>query len=344
MSSFKSLADFLQIVARSATAAHADRRLVRAPIGAGETDPAGGGFAVPDALAEAVMARALETGAMLSRANWFHLRRAFATGIRLPLPDETSRATGSRWGGVRSNWLGEGDTITASAPKFRRLQLDFKKLASLWYVSNELLEDSDLFGQVAEQAFSDELKFMAEDAMLHGTGAGQPLGIFNAPATIVVAKETGQAAATLLAQNVLNMWARLWNGSRRTSVWLVSQTIEPHLYRLGGIAGPGGTAMFHPPAGEDAAAFGLLMGRPVLSVEYCPVIGTPGDIVLADFSQFAMADRDAISAASMAVRFLTDEHAFRVTYRVDGAPMWSAPVTPFQGSTTTSPFVILAQR
>ena len=46
----------------------------------------------------------------------------------------------------------------------------------------------------------------------------------------------------------------------------------------------------------------------------------------------------------MHIAFLTDEMVFRITYRVDGKPMWYAPLTPFKGGQTLSPFVALAQR
>ena len=46
----------------------------------------------------------------------------------------------------------------------------------------------------------------------------------------------------------------------------------------------------------------------------------------------------------MHVAFLTDEQVFRITYRVDGKPMWSVPLTPFKGTNTKSPFVALATR
>ena len=48
------------------------------------------------------------------------------------------------------------------------------------------------------------------------------------------------------------------------------------------------------------------------------------------------------SASSIHVQFLTDETTFRFVYRFDGGPMWSSTLTPFKGSNTQSPFVVLA--
>jgi len=42
---------------------------------------------------------------------------------------------------------------------------------------------------------------------------------------------------------------------------------------------------------------------------------------------------------------LTDELAFRFTFRVDGKPAYTSPITPYNGSSNTrSPFVALAAR
>ena len=83
----------------------------------------------------------------------------------------------------------------------------------------------------------------------------------------------------------------------------------------------------------------------MIPVEYSNTLGTQGDIVLADYSQYGIVDKGGIQAASsMHVAFLTDEMVFRITYRVDGEPLWNAQLTPFKGSNTLSPFVSLASR
>ncbi len=67
--------------------------------------------------------------------------------------------------------------------------------------------------------------------------------------------------------------------------------------------------------------------------------------MLADLSQYLVADKQAMQqAASVHVRFIYDEMTFRLTYRVDGQPAWHTALTPYQGTQTKSPFVILAQR
>ena len=75
-----------------------------------------------------------------------------------------------------------------------------------------------------------------------------------------------------------------------------------------------------------------MKGKPVIEVEYCPTLGTVGDIVLADLSQYYLAQKGGIAAASsIHVRFLYDEMTFRFTYRLDGQPRFAVGADAVQG-------------
>ena len=70
-----------------------------------------------------------------------------------------------------------------------------------------------------------------------------------------------------------------------------------------------------------------------------------GDIGLFDLSRYLIADKGPIqTAASIHVKFLTDEMAFRWVLRVDGQPIPNSPITPYKGAQTLSPFVALQTR
>lgn len=343
---FKSLGEQLRAVAVAAESrgSISDNRLVRAPTGAGEIGPETGGFLVQTDFASAIFARAYEMGQVLSRVQKLSISTN-ANGIKIPAIDETSRATGSRWGGVQSYWVGEGDGVTASKPKFRLVELDLKKLMSTMYVTDELLADQSVLTSLANQAFAEEVTFMTEDAIVRGTGAGQPLGYLNSPAKIAVAKETGQASGTIVYENISKMWSRMWAKSRPNAVWFINQDVEPQLYSLSQVIGTAGVPVYLPPNGISGNPYGMLFGRPVIPVEYADTLGNEGDITLVDLSQYVIADKGGVQAASsMHVAFLTDQMVFRITYRVDGAPIWHAPLTPYKGSATKSPFITLAAR
>lgn len=343
---FRSFGEQLRAVARyySSHGTDVDGRLQRAPTGAGESDASAGGFLVQTDFASAVYTRAYDMGEILSRVMKLPISTN-ANGTKLPAIDETSRATGSRWGGVQSYWVAEGDAANATKPKFRLIELDLKKLMSTFYVTDEMLQDNAQVDRIASQAFSEEITFMTEDAIFEGDGVGKPSGVMNSDALVTVAKDSGQAAATLSLNNVITMWSRMWSRSRKSAVWYINQDVEPQLYQLSQPVGNAGLPMYLPAGALNQAPYAALFGRPVIPTEYSSTLGTPGDVLLADFSQYVLADKRGMQASSsMHVRFLTDEMTFRFVYRVDGEPIWNKPLTPFKGSNSKSPFVALAQR
>lgn len=306
--------------------------------------PSDGGFLVQPEFSTELLRRAYQTGQVASRARRIPIG-ANANGLKINGIDETSRATGSRWGGIRAYWIGEADEKTKSKPKFRQIELSLKKLIGLCYATDELLQDATALGSVIEQAFAEEFGFMLDDACVNGTGAGQPLGVMNAPCLVTVNKEAGQVAATVAYENIVKMWSRMYARSRTNAVWFINQDVEPQLFTLGLAVGTGGSPVYLPPGGASAAPYGTLFGRPVIPVEQCQTLGTAGDIILADFGEYILIDKGAMqSASSIHVRFVYDESVFRFVYRVDGQPLWNSALTPFKGSNTLSPFVVLQTR
>jgi HK97 family phage major capsid protein len=245
--------------------------------------------------------------------------------------------------------------IAASQPKFRKIAMELDKLTGLCYATDELLQDSVALEGWLSQAFQKEFTFKVEDAVVNGTGNGMPLGFLNSGAVITVSKEGSQPATTLYAENVMKMWARMPASSRKTAVWLINQDVEPQLFQfvikvknvagtenVGGIASPVVTYM---PPGTAGNEYGLLMGRPVVPVEYAATLGTPGDIMLVDLDQYLGIDKGAMTGAtSIHVRFIYDETAFRFVYRFNGMPLLASPITPYKGTNTLSPFIVLQAR
>jgi HK97 family phage major capsid protein len=322
--------------------------------GSSEAVPADGGFLVfPDASSE-IMKIAHDTGMVYTMGRKLPLSEA-TNAIKIPGIDEQSRADGSRWGGVKMAWQNEADSLTATKPKFRLIELVAKKLTGLYYATDEVLRDAALLGSIVGQAFGEEVGFKMDDAAVNGDGAGKPLGIMNSPALITIAKESGQASSTLLFQNVTKMWYRLHARSRAKACWFINQDVEQQLLTMSLPVGTGGSSVvagvapsgpgIYVPSGFSGGAFATLFGRPVVPIEQCQTLGTTGDIILADMSQWVYVDKgDVQQATSMHVRFLTDEMTFRWIYRVDGQPIWHTPLTPFKGTNTQSPFIALASR
>ena len=271
-----------------------------------------------------------------------------ANSIKINGVDETSRVASSRMGGVLGYWIAEAGTKQASAPKFRQITLDLNKLVALMYTTDDLLDDSAALAGFIQDAARSELDFMIQDSVINGSGAGMPLGILNAGCLISAAKETGQAAATIVAENIINMWRRLFASSRPNSVWLVNQNVEPQLHTMSIAVGTGGVPVYMPAGGLSASPYGTLFGRPVHAIEQCQTLGTVGDIYLADFTNgYILAEKGGMkSAMSIHVQFLADESVFRFVIRLDGQPIRQTAMTPFKGGATDTQghFIALATR
>lgn len=326
-----------------------------------------GGFAVDSDLAQTVwdQARAIDTPLARCRL-WPTVKSQF----NWPAFNESSRATGSRWGGLKATWRGGGLdrslTSDASVPEFSLVK--FRPSSLIIYsdpLPRDLISDSELVADSLSYAAHLELAFAIVDAMVSGDGIDKPLGVLNAPATIKIARS---AANDIKAADITAMWSRLWGPSRSNAVWICS---DDALLKIDAAAESFPSGMYFP-QGYGGNPYPLLKGRPLLSTEQCPALGKAGDLILADWSQYGLVVRSAPAngksksdspeieiskesvdslhgllvnqiegASSEHLRFDTEEVVFRYKIRVDGKPMWLRPVEIANGSQQASPFIAL---
>lgn len=345
---FKSLADQFDAIKRfELSKGRTEHPRLTSPAikatGASEGIPADGGFLLDPTLVNFVLQPMHEVGpySRLARKLPTSSNYGWINGV-----NETSRATGSRWGGVRGYRLAEGDTKTGSKPAFRRINWELKKYAVLVYATDELLQDKALFSEIVRTGASEELAFMANDDILNGVGAAGPLGILQSPCLVTVAKENNQTADTVVYENIVKMWSRLLPRSKSSAgtAWFVNPDVMPQLDTLVLTAGTAGI----PPRFVNYNDQGVMTikGKPVYETEFNATVGDVGDILLGDMSEYLMWQHSAgvQEAVSIHVQFLTDETVFRLVMRLDGQPSLNSALTPYKGSNTQSPFVTLAER
>lgn len=344
---FGSFGEFLLAVVHAATPGRiADPRLLQlAASGASEGIPSDGGFLVRPEYAELLYNRGFDLSPIAPRCRDFTLGQN-SDRLRIPIVNETSRATGSRWGGVRVFRANEAATVTASKPTFELLEIVAEKLMGIFYATDELLADASVIEQIASEAFTEEFAFVLDDEIINGNGANGCLGILNSAALVVVTKAAAQAVDTVVYENIAAMWGRMPPRNRFKAVWLINQEVEAALNTMTfNLAATVPVPVYLPPGGASAAPYGTLYGRPVITVEQAAALGDQGDIILADLNQYLLVKKGGLNAASsMHVRFIYDEMAFRWTMRVNGQPAWKSAVTPFKGSKTVSPFITLEPR
>lgn len=324
-----------------------DQRLIfgKAPLGMNETVPSEGGFLVDQDVSAALLERVHETGLLAPKCTHYPIS-GVANSIKIKVIDETSRALGSRYGGIQLYWVAEAGTISASKPKFKTINMTLEKIVGLYYATEEELQDVPFLERRCSDMFIKEFGFMIDDAIVNGTGSGQPLGILNAGCLVSQAAETGQVAATIVAENVIKMYSRMWPPSIPNGIWLVNINTYPQLWTMSLAVGTGGIPVFLPPNGISGTPYGTLFARPIQPIEQAAGLGTVGDIIFCDLSQYLMIEKGPIKTdSSIHVAFLTDEQAFRFTYRLNGQPQDSSALTPYKGTASTlSSFVALASR
>ena len=94
-------------------------------------------------------------------------------------------------------------------------------------------------------------------------------------------------------------------------------------------------------AGDGDRIGPSLLGLPVTVTDHQPAVGSKGDVILADLSQYLIGDRQVMTVerASESL-FANDQSYFRVRSRVDGR-YWVQSSTTTEANQSVSPVVVL---
>lgn len=314
------------------------------------TDPASGGFLIPEEFRATLMQVALSSAVVRPRATVIPMT---TLRISMPIVDSTSNVS-SVFGGIIGYWTEEGAALTQSQPTFGRVSLEAKKLTAYTAVPNELRRDSaisvdTLLGTMMPQGVA----WFEDIAFMFGSGAGEPLGVFNAlnSATIAVPARSGQgtvsgAGADIIWENIVDLYSRMLPTSLGSAVWVVSPAALPQLFTMALNVGTGGSAIgpIVSTMGTGAPVLSLL-GAPIIISEKVGNLGSAGDLNFVDFGQYLIGDRMQMEAEqSTDYLFGNDMTAYRFIERVDGRPWLQSAITPRNGGPTLSPYLQLAAR
>lgn len=322
-------------------------RLNAAASGANETVGTEGGYLVSTDSATMLDRGTIATG-LLSQRCFNVPCSASADSLELNLLDESSRANGSRFGGIQVYMKSEAGTVTATKPKFRPAEWKLKDCMGLMYATRDLLKDASALTAVVNRWFPMEFGFKIDDLIINGTGAGMPMGLLNAGCLVTSSVASGQGtrasnANKVIYENIALMYSQLMSSSDANAVWYLNRELLPSLMMMSIPVGTGGAPVFLPPNGAAGQPYMTLLNKPIIPIEQCQAPGTAGDIILADLGEYLLLTKGGIEAsASIHVRFIYDEMTFKWVYRLDGAPLRNKALTPYKGSNDLSPFVALA--
>lgn len=294
-----------------------------------------GGFLVPKGFLPSVLQTETEADPVAGRTTMVPMGTP-----KLEIPARVDKDhSSSVSGGLRVFRRKEEATIQKSQMTLSKVCLEAHALFGLSYTTEELLSDSPIsIAALLSAGFDDEFGSKVMSERLNGSGVGEFLGVHNSGALVTVAKESGQAADTINATNLIKMRARVWG--YRNAVWMANHDTIPQLAAL---VDGSNRRIYHPSMQEDMPD--MLLGRPIFFSEYMETVGDAGDIGCYNWTQYLEGTYQPLrDAESVHVRFSTHERAFKFWLRNAGTPWWSSALTPKKGANTLSPFVNLAAR
>jgi len=352
---FSDMGDFLQSVYKSANPRinHRDERIQwfddssesanRESKVMTENVMASGGALVPTEFMETMQGVIGEMSIVQPRATVIRMRRR---QIQIPVLDQTGTTAGAgHWfGGFTFTYTEEATEKSSSDASFRQATLTAWKLVGYTTASDELVDDSaislaDFIG--GPLGFAGGVAWTRDYNFLQGNGAGRPLGVINAPATITVARTA--TAPPVQYTDIVNMMEDFLPSGR--GVWLASQSLMSDLLTMQDNAGSAAGLGTYIWGNVAAGVPNTLMGMPIIFTEKLPASGSAGDLLLADFRYYLVGDRQAQTIESTKFDLWRyDKTSWRIVDRHDGQPWLSAPLTLADGTSQVSPFVILGAK
>lgn len=303
-----------------------------------------GGFLVPVEQRAELLVMGEAESQLLSRVRQIPMS---SNTLKLNYIKDTDRSSGALFGGVQMYWVAEEGTTTATKPALGQVTLSLNKLFGLSYATDELIEDSPIsIGPWLSQQFAEAFGWQMDYEIINGGGTGRPEGIINSNALISITAEAGQAAATIEAENVIKMYARMPSKNRANAIWLANEDTLPELMTMTITVGTGGIPVWLPANSLSNQPHDSLMGKELVYTEHCQTRGTAGDVIFWAPNQYLIGQKSTGVRADVSIhlKFDTDETAFRFIHRVDGKCPWPSPLTPRHSSDTLSPVLTTATR
>lgn len=311
-----------------------------------EGSGATGGYTVPPQFYADLMRLVAEDAFVKSLCTTIPMQ---SRSILIPALDHSATpaaGTSAFFGGLAASWQPEAATINESEPTFRQVELVARDLVFHTIASNQLLQDNAVaLDTLLTSLFKEAISWIIDYFILRGNGAGQPMGVLNAPCAYSL---TRSAATTFKLVDAAKMLGRLLQTSWKKAIWIMHPSVLEQCIQMTNGATNAPFLVWANPApatGGGPAAVSLpttFFGLPVYWSEKLPALGTKGDVMLVDLSRYLVGDRMALQIeTSPHVKFLTNQMVWRIIARWDGQPWLNNVVVMGDGSYQMSPFVVL---
>ncbi len=284
-----------------------------------ETDDNDGGYFVPDEVGEGIIRFMEENSVIRGRAT---VRTTAGNQKAFNKLNQTSDS----FGGITLYVVPESGEITESQAEIGRVMLKLVKIAGLTTITDELLQDNNVgLVNFITTLFGEAIAHFEDNLFINGTGNGEPMGILNSSLTQTVQR---QEAGKIGVLDLLNMDNKIPDQLSDGLVWLMRKSTYNSLVGLRASVYNGSTTV---ETGEflitkdiTGKGPGNMLGYPIIKTDKVSVLGTEGDVILANLKGYAILDKvgGGISiATSVHTRFKYDETQMRFIKRVDGQPI-----------------------
>ena len=131
-------------------------------------------------------------------------------------------------------------------------------------------------------------------------------------------------------------------GELKSAIWISTPDLLPQLEAMT----VGQFPVYLPNTNLAESPYGMLKGRPLVLSEHASAFSSQGDLSLVSLRGYRTITKAGgiQTDTSMHLYFDADATAMRIRFRINGAPILSAPVTPPKSGNTRSHFVTLGAR
>lgn len=302
-----------------------------------------GGFLVPDDMLDQIQKKIEGDESLLPRT-----RQLTTAGNRISIPvDENQPWTGSS-SNFESYWVGEEKSATESQKKMSECDIKLHKVAAKVSVTDEMLEDAPLIESIIMQDAPEVIMHRINSAIINGDGVKKPEGILQSGFGFEVAKEGGQAADTVVFENIKKMYTHALPQAKRNGIWIHNVAVEEQLIGLQiNTSATDSVSNYLQNNSIDGAPYGTIMGRPRFPMAGAlPALGDRGDIMFVDLAYYFTAVKTAGVQRKISVHALWDEDktSYKFTFRVGGKCPFRQPAETEFGAYKLSGLLYLQNR
>lgn len=306
----------------------------RAILGMNTQIGADGGYAIQVDFVNNIMDSMVEQSEILSRIDRYQVS-ANANEVYVTMVNETT--TANVFGGIQCYVVEEGAQIPTTKPALRQLRLGLKKLAALAYVTDEQMRDAQFTGSLLERGFALAMARQRERMIIENVIAN--------PGTTVIAKESGQAADSVVGKNFLKMRNGLISTSRRNAIWTMHPDVAAELPEMYLEGTHSDKFIYMPENGISVQGYDRLFGREIIESDYCSALGDKGDVLYWNPFEYLEVFKGGVdTATSIHVAFDTAQMAFRAISYVNGLCKYDKGITLVNSTTQRASYVTLADR